>query len=140
MLDDIIRNVVRAQFGDVRRRTRGAVLEAAALGMTGLATFLIFAGLFIWLSDRIEAWLAAMLLAGVALFIAVVLMLMGRSLMRRKEPDPHDQAVSVLEALGLLSRNDGSNKTGDYGQPNGGPALVAAALAAGLMLGRSTKR
>ncbi len=140
MLEDLVHTFVSAQFGDVRRKTKGALLEVAAFGMIGLSTVLLFVGMFLWLSVRMDPWLAATALAGLALLAALVLMLVGRSLLQRKEHDPHQQAVSALKALGLLSSSGltGSEKAIDEREK--GPALVASALAAGLILGRSTNR
>jgi len=140
MLEDILSTVLRTQFRDVGRRTRGALLEVAAMGMTGLATVFIFAGIFIWLSGRIEAWQAAFVMGGVALLTAGGLMMAGRSLMRRREPDPHEQIMSTIQSLGLMSSTGTTAKghSGDEQEP--GPAMVGAALAAGLMMGRSIGR
>jgi hypothetical protein len=136
MLEDIIGAVVRAQVGDLRKRTMGAVLEAAALGMIGLATVLAFVAAHIWLSSRIEAWLSAMILAGIALVVALILMLWGRSLIHRKARRRETDMHSLLDGLGVLSR---SGKTPQDGSEPG-PAIIGAALAAGLMLGRSFRR
>ena len=139
-MEDLLNTFLRVQFGDVRRKTKGALLEVAAFGMIGLSTVLLFVGMFLWLSEQMEPWLAAMVLAGLSLLAALFLMLAGRSLLKRKEPDPHQQVVSALKALGLFSQSDltGSGKASERQKP--GPAIVASALAAGLILGRSTKR
>jgi integral membrane sensor domain MASE1 len=140
MLEDLFKTFLHSQLGDVRRRTRGAILEVVAFGLFGLAIALLFLGMFLWLSVRMEPWLAATLLASFAFLVAVVLMLVGRTLLRRKEPNPHHQALSALQSLGLLSKSGpkGSEKSADKQKPE--IAMVASALAAGLILGRSTKR
>lgn len=136
MLEDIIGAVVRAQFGDVRKRTIGAVLEVASLGMIGLATVLIFVAAHIWLSSRLEAWLSALILAGAALGIALILLLVGRSLMHRRARRRETEVQSLLDGLGALSQPGSKAASGT--EP--GPAIIGAALAAGLMLGRSVRR
>ncbi|MGA9412565.1 MAG: phage holin family protein [Roseobacter sp.] len=140
MLEDILSTVLRTQFRDVGRRTRGALLEVAALGMIGLATIFVFVGIFIWLSGRIEPWQAAFVMGGAALIIAGGLMMVGRALLRRREPDPHEQIVSMMQSLGLLSSTGTTAKGHSDDDNEAGPTMVAAALAAGLMLGRSFKR
>ena len=140
MLEDILSTVLRTQFRDVGRRTRGALLEVAALGMTGLATIFIFMGIFFWLSGRIEAWQAAFVMGGVALVVAVGLMMVGRALLRRREPDPHEQIMSTIKSLGLMSSTGKTAKGHSGEEQEPGPAIVTAALAAGLMLGRSIGR
>jgi len=140
MLESLISGFLSAQFGDVRRRTKGAMLEAAALGMIGFSAVWFFFGSFLWLSIRIEAWQAGILLSGIALAVAAILMVLGRSLVRKKEPNPHDQVLSTMKALGILSQSkriDGNNADRDQ---EAGPPMIAAALAAGIMLGRSVKR
>ena len=139
MLEDLIKNFLHSQLGDVRRRTKGAILEVVALGLFGFAIALLFLGMFLWLSVRMEPWLAATLLSSLAFLVAVVLMLVGRTLLQRKEPDAHHQALSALQSLGLLSHSGSkdSEKTADT--LDAPIAMVASALAAGLILGRSGK-
>lgn len=140
MLETLLHTFVNAHVGTVRRKAKGAVLEVAAFGMIGLSVGLLFVGLFLWLSIRMEPWLAAIVLSCLALLVAIILILVGRSLLKPKEIDPHEQAASALKALGLFSA-DGpktEEKTGSTQDP--GPAMVASALAAGLILGRSVRR
>jgi hypothetical protein len=136
MLEDIIGAVVRAQLGDVRKRTTGAVLEVASLGMIGLATVLAFVAAHLWLSSRVEAWLSAVILASVAFVIAMILMLAGRSLLHRRTRRHDTEVQSLLDGLGALSQR--GSKAAPGSEP--GPAIIGAALAAGLLLGRSVRR
>lgn len=140
MLEDLLKTFLHSQLGDVRRRTRGALLEVVAFGLFGLAIVLLFLGMFLWLSVRMEPWLAAIMLAALGLLAALALVFVGRTLLRRKETDPHHQALSALQSLGLLSQSGpkGSEKAADKQEPE--IAMVASALAAGLILGRSSKR
>jgi len=140
MFETLVHSFLQAQVGNVRRKAKGAILEAAAFGMVGLSVVLLFIGMFLWLSVRIEPWIAAILLAALALLTGVILMLVGRSLLRRKETDPHEQAMSALKSLGLISQDGqtGSEKVEAGQEP--APVMVASALAAGLILGRSINR
>ncbi len=140
MFEILVHTFLSAQVGDVRRKAKGAVLEAAAFGMVGLSIVLLFFGMFLWLSAWMAPWLAAILLACLALLAGIVLMLAGRSLLKRKQTDPLEQAMSALKALGLSSQDGstGSGKAKANQEP--GPAMVASALAAGLILGRSINR
>ncbi len=140
MFETLVHTIIQAQCGIVRRKAKEAVLEVAAFGMVGLSVVLLFFGMFLWLSVRTEPWLSAILLAALALVGGIILMLVGRSLRKRKENDPYEQAMTVLKALGLFS-HDGLTDTrkADTGQEPG-PAMVASALAAGLILGRSVNR
>jgi hypothetical protein len=139
MLEDILRAVVRTQVGNLKRRTTGAALEAAGLGLIGLATVFLAIGAYVWLSTQVEAWLAAVLVALVALVLALLLMLIGSSLMRRKSRRDEAEVMGALQGLGLISpkRPRGTARPNADDKP--GTSLVLAALAAGLVLGRSFK-
>lgn len=136
MIEDLVGTLVRSQVGDLRKRKAGTLLEIAALGAVGLAVALVFFGLFLWLSLRMEPWLAAFVLCLLALTLALGLWVAGRATIRRAEEQRQQEALSGLEALELLLRpgKEGADR------PETGPALVGAALAAGLVLGRSMKR
>ncbi|WP_135505821.1 phage holin family protein [Roseovarius aestuariivivens] len=140
MLEKLIGTLIQSQFGNVRRRAAGVVVEGAALGMLGLAIALLFLGSFFWLAIRVEAWIAAFILAGVALLIALILMLVGRFMMKRQRSGTRDQAAADLDVLSLLSQARGGGDDAKHGTEEPGPALVGAALAAGVLLGRSFKR
>jgi hypothetical protein len=140
MLEDLISAFVRSQFGDVRRRTTGAVLEAGALGMIGLAVVFLSIALFLWLTTRLEAWQAALIVAVVVLLLAAALMLAGRSLLRRRDRQRRNDMASGLEALSALLPQGRTYAQGKSATEDPGVAIVGAALAAGLLLGRSVKR
>ncbi|MEE4117521.1 MAG: phage holin family protein [Paracoccaceae bacterium] len=140
MLEELLGALVRAQVGNLKRRTTGAALEGAALAMGGLAVVFLFVGAYVGLSTVIEAWLAALLLALVALVAALVLMLAGRSLMRRRDRHAHDEVLGTLQGLGLLSSDRPRARPDGRGGAEAGPGLVAAALAAGVVLGRALRR
>ncbi|MEO9574235.1 MAG: phage holin family protein [Roseobacter sp.] len=140
MIKNLVHIFLQAQAGSVRRKAKGAILEAAALGMIGLSVTLFFLGSFLWLSVQMEPWMAAVFLGILALLAGIILMLVGRSVFRRKEADPHEQAMSVVKGLGLLSE-DGQTSLGKAEtEQESGPIMVASALAAGLILGRSINR
>ena len=140
MLEDILGTLLRSQIGDLKKRTRWAVLEGAALGMVGLATVFLFIALQIWLSSRIEAWLSALIVAGAALLVALILMLVGRSFLQRSARRREQDFQSLLGGLGVLSKPKSvhPHATDDKAEP--GIAIVGAALAAGVLLGRSFRR
>jgi hypothetical protein len=140
MLEDLISAFVRSQFGDVRRRTTGAVLEAGALGLTGLSVVFMAIALFLWLATQLEAWQAAVIVAVVLLLLAAALMLAGRSLLRRRTRQRQNDMASGLEALAALMPQGRADPQGKTAAEEPGVAIVGAALAAGLLLGRSVKR
>lgn len=136
MIEDLVGTLVRSQLGALRTRTGGALLELSALGMIGLAVAFFFVGAFLWLSTRMEPWLAAFVICLVALVVAAALYVAGRAVIRRAEARRRQEALTRLEALDLLLR---PGKDAD-GESERGSALVGAALAAGLVLGRSMTR
>lgn len=140
MLEDLIGAFVRSQFGNVKRRTTGAVLEVAALGMAGLAAVFLSIGLCLWLSTRMEVWQAALVVAVVAILLSFGLMLIGRTMLHRKARQQHDDIASALGALSALKRRDPKTARGETADQEPGVAIVGAALAAGVILGRSVKR
>ena len=139
MLEDILGALVRSQVGDLRRRTTGAILESAGLGMIGLSVVFLFIGLYAGLSRLLEPWLAALFVSALALVVAVVLMLFGRQLLRRKSERDRQEAFVGLNALGLLSGTARKDRGSSDEELEAGPSLVVAALTAGLVLGRSMK-
>lgn len=140
MIEDLLRTLVRSQIGGLKRRVSGAILEAAALGMIGLATVFLSIGFYLFLGQMMEAWQAALILSAVASSLAVLLALIGRSLMRRRKRRQKEQLFSGLEGLGLLSSRRPFDQPGDDEKREPGQALVVAALAAGVILGRSMKQ
>jgi hypothetical protein len=140
MLEDILRAVVRAQVGNLKRRTAGAVLEAAGLGLVGLATVFLAVGAYVWLSAHMETWLAAVLVALASLVLALLLMLIGSALMRRKSRRDEAEVMGTLHGFGLLSQKRPHGATQRDGDDRPGTSLVLAALAAGIVLGRSLKK
>jgi high-affinity Fe2+/Pb2+ permease len=140
MLEELLITVVRSQVGNLKRRTTGAVLEGVALGLVGLGVVFIAIGLYALLSRHMAEWQAALILAGVALVIAAAVFLVGRSMLQHNERRQREQIHAVLERLGLLSRPSRADRPENEGGRDPGPALVAAALAAGVILGRSMKR
>jgi hypothetical protein len=141
MLEDILGALVRSQVGSLRRRTAGAVLEGVALGLAGLATVFAFLGAHLWLSIRIQPWLSAVLLALVTLVLALVAMLVGGALLRRRSRRDRDEAIGMLKGLGLTPGDRPRvSPAAPEGEGGSAPGLVLAALAAGLVLGRSIGR
>jgi hypothetical protein len=153
MIEEIVSSVVRSQVGDLKKRTAGAVLEGAGLGMIGLATVFLFTGLYLLLSQAMAAWLAALITAALAASVAAVLMMIGTQMLRREKEERGQGLEQAVKQLGLLARKrtakpgaraaraaDLGEAEGDEAEPHSPVLLVASALATGVILGRSMKR
>lgn len=137
MLEELIGAAVRAQSRNLKRKATGAVVEAAALGLVGFALLFALIAIYLWLSTKVEAWVAALIVATVILVLAIILFLVGRMMMTRNS---HNTREQIDEALGEF-RPLAQALTGDAGLSRKSSAgIVAAALAAGIVLGRSLHR
>lgn len=136
MVQDLLAALLRAQAGDLKRRGTGVALHLAALAMAGLAVAFLSLALFLWLAERMPPPVAALAVAGLALLAAAGLVLAGRARLRRSDAERRADTLTALEALEVLLR---PAKEGE-GAADRAPALVGAALAAGVLLGRSLGR
>ncbi len=137
MLEELIGAAVRAQSRNLKRKATGAVVEAAALGLVGFALLFALIAIYLWLSTKVEAWVAALIVATVVLVLAIILFLVGRMMMARNS---RNRRAQIDEALGEF-RPLAQALTGDAGLSRKSSAgIVAAALAAGIVLGRSLHR
>jgi F0F1-type ATP synthase membrane subunit c/vacuolar-type H+-ATPase subunit K len=107
--------------------------------MVGLAAVFLFVGLHIWMSARIEPWLSALIVAGAALIVALILMLVGQSFIHRSARQRERDVQSLLGGLGVMSRPGADRDKAAAGSETG-PAIIGAALAVGVLLGRSFRR
>lgn len=130
-----VSRLARQEAGKVARdAVRRVIFFAVAMIFVALA--LIFGGLalFLWLSTMMAPELAGLAVAGIALVIALIaLLLAGRRRSRAKPallvPEPsaaeEERRMAEAEALGIM-----------IGRDLKGFPLVAAALAIGIVVGR----
>jgi len=152
MIEQIVSAVVRSQVGNLKKRTAGAVLEGVGLGLIGLAVVFLFLGLYLLLAQEMARWLAALLVAAFAAAAAAVVMTVGAQLLSREKKrqggglEELVKQVAALAAKRSAPREQPAVKAGSApgaGEGKGTDSpflLVASALAAGIVLGRSTKR
>ena len=97
------------------------------------ATFVFFA-IYLWLSTRMEPWLAALSVAGIIALLSVVLWLTGRAMIRRQRR----KKILLDEEIQTLIRQ----LSADSGLGGRKPALslVAAAALLGLLIGRRSSK
>ncbi len=142
MIGQLVEAVVQQRAASLRRRTAGAVLEVVAFGLFGLATLFLVAGLYLRLAQELEAWLAAMLVAAVVALVAGLVMVLGHGLLRgraRRRDGASARDGGAREPDGPAAA-EGRPAAAGHDAEETGETLVAAALAAGIALGRSMRR
>jgi hypothetical protein len=117
-----------AQLRQVRARlVAGAIALAAVLIAFGFA----IVGFFLWLTEHMEDWQAALLAALAALAVAGIALLVGQSTSRRPPPRPEPDLVAQVQGIMAQVTKDSEGKP---------MTAVATALAAGIVLGRILSR
>ena len=131
MLRQLFSLVLKREVADLKRRSSGSVLLVAGMPLVTLASLVALAGLYLWLSTRMTAWEAALVVAGLLLFAGLVLILAGRSMIQRQRAR-NDEVEALTQALlGKSGAATGSST------PVG---TVAGAAVIGLNIGRSLHR
>jgi len=134
MLEHIVRRLVSNGMADLKRRASGAGLIVFGLLLLVLAATFVFFAIYLWLSTRMEPWLAALTVAGIIALLSLVLWLAGRAMIRRQRR----KKILLDEEIQTLIRQ----LSADSGLGGRKPALslVAAAALLGLLIGsRSSK-
>ena len=134
MLEHIVRRLVSNGMADLKRRVSGAGLIVFGLLLLVLAATFVFFAIYLWLSTRMEPWLAALSVAGIIALLSVVLWLTGRAMIRRQRR----KKILLDEEIQTLIRQ----LSADSGLGGRKPALslVAAAALLGLLIGRRSSK
>ena len=134
MLEHIVRRLVSNGMADLKRRVSGAGLIVFGLLLLVLAATFVFFAIYLWLSTRMEPWLAALSVAGIIALLSVVLWLTGRAMIRRQRR----KKILLDEEIQTLIRQ----LSADNGLGGRKPALslVAAAALLGLLIGRRSSK
>lgn len=134
MLQRLVSHLVSNELAVFRRRISGLALLALTLFMLSLAAGFAFLALYLWLSTVMEAWYAALVVAGFIVFLSLVLWLVGRSLLRLHQTRRRIITDEVHSFMGAVSSGTGR----DNGKR--ALALMAAAGITGLIIGRLLNR
>ena len=130
MLAQVVSMAVGSGAAELRRvRTRlvaGVIALAAVLIAFGFAII----GLFLWLTQHMEGWQAALLAALAALVVAGIAMLAGQSSSRRPARQDADIAAQIQGIMAQVTKESEDKPM----------AAVATALAAGIVVGRMLSR
>lgn len=134
MLEHIVRRLVSNGMADLKRRVSGAGLIVFGLLLLVLAATFVFFAIYLWLSTRMEPWLAALSVAGIIALLSLVLWLAGRAMIRRQRR----KKILLDEEIQTLVRQ----LSADSGLGGRKPALslVAAAALLGLLIGRRSSK
>jgi membrane protein implicated in regulation of membrane protease activity len=128
MLRQLVSLVLKREVADLKRRSGGGVLLVAGALLLMLSSLVALAGLYLWLSTRMAPWEAALIVAAVLLLSGLVLILAGRSMIRRQRAR-NDEIEALTQAL--LGKSGGVSGSGTQ------VGTVAAAALIGLVIGRS---
>jgi len=130
MLAQIVSIAIDSGAAELRRfRAR---LVAGAVALSGLLIALGFAvvGLFLWLTEHMAGWQAALIAALAALAVAGIALLLGRASGRRPPVREADLAAQIQGIMTQVTKDS-------EGKPM---TAVTTALAAGIVLGRLLSR
>ena len=127
MLRQLIGILVRNEVAGIKRRSKGGILLLAGVMLGGLASLFGLLAFYLWLATKMQDWQAALIIAGLILLLAVILVLVGRQMIRR-------QVREQAELEQLLDRlsEEAKAQSGKVGLPG---LMIGAALA-GLLIGR----
>jgi len=131
MLRQLVSLVLKREVADLKRRSGGGILMLAGVLLALLASLCALAGLYLWLTTRMMPWEAALVMAALLLFLGLILILTGRSMIRRQRTRNEEIEVLTQALLGKSGAATGSST------PVG---TVAAAAVIGLIIGRSLHR
>ncbi len=134
MLEHIVRRLVSNGMADLKRRVSGAGLIVFGLLLLVLAATFVFFAIYLWLSTRMEPWLAALSVAGIIALLSLVLWLAGRAMIRRQRR----KKILLDEEIQTLIRQLSAD--GALGGRKPALSLVAAAALLGLLIGRRSSK
>jgi len=131
MIRQLFSLVLKREIADLKRRGGGGVLLVAGILLLMLASLCALAGLYLWLSTRMTPWEAALAVATLLLFAGLVLIMSGRSIIRRQRA--RNEEIDALTQA-LLGRSGAANVSSTS------IGTVVAAAVIGLIIGRSLHR
>ncbi len=134
MFRQIVGTLLKNELAELKRRSAGGLVLLLSVVLVALATAFGMLALFLWLSTHMLAWQAALAVFGVILIAALLLGLIGRSMIRRHKRRRDDLDALVQAALGSHAKSDKTDKTD---APLG---VIATAAVAGLIIGRGLSK
>jgi 4-amino-4-deoxy-L-arabinose transferase-like glycosyltransferase len=131
MIQQIVAMALDSGAAELRRVRARLVAGAIALAAILIAFGFAVVGFFLWLTEHMASWQAALLAAVAALLVAGIAVLLGQSSGRRPPPRPElDLAAQVQSIMAQVTKDS-------EGKPM---TAVTTALAAGIVLGRILSR
>lgn len=132
MIQRLISGLVSNEVADIRRRLTGLGLIIAAFFFMLLAAGFAFVALYHRLTIAMPAWQAAAWVAASIGVAAIVLLMIGRSTLRRRSRY-HQEIRKEIHAL--MGHVPGSGAAGEQNR-SATAGLVATAMIAGFVIGK----
>ena len=134
MIPQFVSRLVGNGIANLRRRASGAGFMVFGLLLLVLAATFVFFGIYLWLSTRINPWLAALAVAGIVVLMSLIFLVAGRAKIRRQSTSTmlHDGEIQSLIAQ-LLPE-------GPSGRKKSALSLIVAAAVLGLIIGRRSSQ
>lgn len=136
MLREVLGIMLKSEVADLKRRGVGGGLLLASVAVLALAGTAGLLALYLWLGRHMQPWQAALIISGGLVIIALILMLTGRSMMRRKKV----RSTELDDIAAALMGKQSAGKKGDDGQSHAPLGAVATAAVVGVLIGRQLRR
>ena len=127
MLRQIVSMLLKNEVAELKRRSAGGVMILLSVTLLGLAMVFGMLALFLWLSTHMLAWQAAIVVFVAILIAAVMLGLIGRSMIRRHKRRRNELDAYIRAALGPHAKNVTTDAS---------VGVIATAAVVGLIIGR----
>ncbi len=132
MLAQLVKSALQGEVDSMKDRAAAAFISAFGALILILALGFAKLALFLGLSQLMPAWQAALVVAGGLLLIAIIVFLVARSIRNRRQTQ---RARLAADFQALVKDAGGTTPKGDMTL-----GTIAAALVAGLVIGRSINK
>lgn len=131
MLERTLSLLARKEISPIKRRVTGffLILGGLILALLGLASLSL--SLFLWLSEQMPAWQAALSVSGLIFLASLILFLSGKLVMRRRHSVSAELEEEIRAIAAILLPESGKDREKKIW------SLVAVAALIGMIVGRS---
>lgn len=133
MLTRLAGSFVKNELENVKRRIAGLAIIIFALSFVFLASVFGLLAAYLWLSEHVVPWQAALIIMAMLLSIAFILVLIGRRLLhRRREPRSKPEPY--------VNKQVNPQEAGTDRKTNPLLTLIATAAVVGFSIGRRVSK